>query len=252
MVRNHALLRLCCLAVMPKTAACNKCHCVHCTVWYTVRVMNRILEIAVTMALCGLVAGCETSGLSLIGDDETPTSVSSPGNNAGLAGDLPPINSELPADNGGLTADNIQLPANIGRYPPPQRYYELILVGFPRGTRCEVADAHGRVSRRGSGSRVIIRITGYPSVGTVSCNSDDVAEFVIDTNKWAFTQPRRPGLREGDVEKVYLEVEYSLSAAKLRPIANMTMHTSAGTFQDRFVLDNLKPPRPAQYGLPPG
>lgn len=203
------------------------------------------------MALCGLVAGCETSGLSLFGDDETPTSVASPGDTTGLAGDLPPVNS-------GLTSDNPQLPANIGRYPPPQRYYELILDGFPRGTACEVEDAHGRVSKRGGGRRLVVRIRGYPSVGTVICSTENVRQFVIDTNKWAFTQPRRAGLREGDVEKVYLEVEYSLSAAKLRPIANMTMHTSAGTFQDRFVLDNLKPPAPAQYGtqpqygLPPG
>lgn len=196
--------------------------------------------------------------MSLFGDDETPKSVASPADNAGLPGDLPPINGELPASNGGLTADNLQLPANIGRYPPPQRYYELTLDGFPRGTACEVEDAHGRVSKRGGGRRLVVRITGYPSVGTVICSTQNVRQFVIDTNQWAFTQPRRAGLREGDVEKVYLEVEYSLSGAKLRPVANMTMHTSAGKFQDRFVLDNLKPPRPArygtqpQYGLPPG
>jgi len=201
--------------------------------------MKRILEIAVTMALCGLVAGCETSGLSLFGDDETPKSVASPADNAGLPGDLPPINGELPASNGGLTADNLQLPANIGRYPPPQRYYELTLDGFPRGTECKVEDAHGRVSKRGSGRRLVVRITGYPSVGTVNCSTTNVQRFVIDTNKWAFTRPRRPGLREGDIEKVFVEVEYSLTNAKLTPIAYMTMHTSAGTFKDRIVLGDL-------------
>jgi hypothetical protein len=65
-------------------------------------------------------------------------------------------------------------------------------------------------------------------------------EFVIDTNRWAFTQPRRPGLSPGDVEKVYVAVVYSLTNAKLRPIAEMTMNTASGTFKDRFALDTVK------------
>ncbi len=193
----------------------------------------------IAIALCGLVAGCETSGLSLFGNDESPASVAGPGNNGDFSGNLSPDNAGLPSGNAGLPADNIALPANIGRYQPAQRYYELTLEGFPRGTACEVEDAHGRVSKRGGGNRLLVRITGYPSVGTVICSTENVPRFVIDTNQWAFTQPRRPGLKEGDVEKVYLVVQYSLSNAKLRPVASMTMHTSAGTFQDRFTLESL-------------
>ena len=191
----------------------------------TVNVMKRILELAVVSALCGLVAGCGTSGVSLFGDDETPASVADTGNNSDLAGNLPPANNTLPA--------------NVGRYPPPQRYYELTLDGFPAGTRCEVTDALGRVWKRGTGRRISISITGYPSQGEVVCSTGLLSQFVIDTNKWVFTQPRRPGLQEGDVEKVFVEVEYSLTNAKLTPVANMTMNTSAGTFTDRIVLDNL-------------
>jgi hypothetical protein len=63
-------------------------------------------------------------------------------------------------------------------------------------------------------------------------------------------------LREGDIEKVYVEVEYTLTKGKLTPTANMTMHTSSGTFTDRFVLDNLRQQAPGaggqlQYRLPP-
>jgi hypothetical protein len=204
--------------------------------------MKRVLEIAVISALCGLVAGCGTSELSLFDDDETPASVANSGNNANLAGNLP-------AANGGL-------PASTGRYPPQQRYYELSLDGFPAATRCHVRHAQGKVSKRGTGRRISISITGYPSLGVVVCSTAGLAQFVIDTNRWAFTQPRRPGLREGDVEKVYVEVEYSLTNGKLTPVANMTMHTSAGTFTDRFVLDNLRQQAPGsnsqlQYRLPP-
>ena len=204
--------------------------------------MKRILELVVVSALCGLVAGCGTSGLSLFGDDETPASVANSGNNANLAGNLP-------AANGGQ-------PASTGRYPPQQRYYELTLDGFPAATRCHVSHAQGKVSKRGTGRRISISMTGYPSLGTVGCSTASLAQFVIDTNKWAFTQPRRPGLREGDVDKVYVEVEYTLTNAQLTPIANMTMHTSAGTFTDRFVLDNLRQQAPGsgsqlQYRLPP-
>lgn len=204
--------------------------------------MRRILELVVVSGLCGLAAGCGTSGLSLFGDDETPASVANSGNNGNFAGNLP-------AANGGL-------PASTGRYPPQQRYYELTLDGFPPATRCDVRHAQGKVSKRGTGRRISISITGYPSLGVVGCSTAALAQFVIDTNKWAFTQPRRPGLREGDIEKVYLEVEYSLTNAQLTPIANMTMHTSAGTFTDRFVLDNLRQQAPGagtqlQYRLPP-
>lgn len=204
--------------------------------------MKRIIELASVCVLCGLVAGCGTSGLSLFDDDETPASVANNGNNANLGGNLPPANAALPA--------------NVGRYPPQQRYYELTLDGFPAATRCHVTDAQGRVSKRGTGRRISISITGYPSVGVVACSTASLAQFVIDTNRWAFTQPRRPGLREGDVEKVYVEVEYSLTNAKLTPVANMTMHTSAGKFTDRIVLDNLRQQGPGsgsqlQYRLPP-
>ena len=72
-------------------------------------------------------------------------------------------------------------------------------------------------------------------------------QFVIDTNKWAFTQPRRPGVNPGDVEKVYVSVVYSLTNAKLSPIAEMTMHTAAGKFNDRVVLDTVKR-NPQAYG----
>lgn len=191
----------------------------------TVNLMKRVLELAIVSALCGLVAGCGTSGLSLFGDDETPASVADTGNNTDLAGNLPPANGALPA--------------NVGRYPPQQRYYELTLDGFPASARCQVSDAQGKVRKRGTGRRISISITGYPSLGEVACSTASVDRFVIDTNRWAFTQPRRPGVREGDVEKVIVEVEYNLTNAKLTPIANMTMHTSAGTFTDRIVLDNL-------------
>ncbi len=204
--------------------------------------MKRIIELVSVCVVCGLAAGCGTSGLSLFDDDETPASVANSGSNANLAGTPPPANGALPA--------------NVGRYPPPQRYYELTLDGFPAATRCHVTDAQGRVSKRGTGRRISISITGYPSVGVVACSTASLAQFVIDTNRWAFTQPRRPGVREGDVEKVYVEVEYSLTNAKLTPVANMTMHTSAGTFTDRIVLDNLRQQAPGsgsqlQYRLPP-
>ncbi|MGI9514635.1 MAG: hypothetical protein ACR2OL_17185 [Anderseniella sp.] len=204
--------------------------------------MNRVLEFAFVCALCGALAGCGTSGLSLFGDDETPASVAGAGNDGNFAGKPPPA-----------TAGS---PANAGRYPPQQRYYELTLDGFPAATRCHVSHAQGKVSKRGTGRRIVISITGYPSLGTVGCSTASLAQFVIDTNRWAFTKPRRPGLREGDVEKVFVEVEYSLTNAQLTPIANMTMHTSAGTFTDRFVLDNLRQQPPGaggqlQYRLPP-
>ena len=190
-----------------------------------VDVMKRVLEMAVISALCGLVAGCGTSGVSLFGDDETPASVAGNENNGNFAGNPPPANGALPA--------------NVGRYPPQQRYYELTLDGFPASTRCQVSEAQGKVWKRGTGRRISISITGYPSLGIVACSTTSVARFVIDTNQWAFTRPRRAGLREGDVEKVIVEVEYSLTNAKLAPVANMTMHTSAGTFTDPIVLDNL-------------
>lgn len=195
------------------------------SVCYKVDPMNRVLEFAVVSVLCGLVTGCGSSGLSLFDDDETPASVAGSGNNGNFASNPPPVNGALPA--------------NVGRYPPPQRYYELTLDGFPAGTRCEVTDAQGRVWKRGTGRRISISITGYPSQGEVVCSTGLLSQFVIDTNKWVFTQPRRPGLQEGDVEKVFVEVEYSLTNAKLTPVANMTMNTSAGTFTDRIVLDNL-------------
>ena len=128
-----------------------------------------------------------------------------------------------------------------GRYPPPQRYYEVIagrLSRRPPGAMSAMPRA--RYPREAPAGASTISITGYPSLGVVACSTASLAQFVIDTNRWAFTQPRRPGLREGDVEKVFVEVEYSLTNAKLTPIANMTMHTSAGTFTDRFVLDNLR------------
>ncbi|MEM9471753.1 MAG: hypothetical protein AAGA00_07330 [Pseudomonadota bacterium] len=204
--------------------------------------MKRVVEIAVVSVLCGLAAGCGTSGLSLFGDDETPAGVGGAGNEGSFAGSPPPANAGLPA--------------NVGRYPPQQRYYELTLDGFPPATRCHVSHAQGKVSKRGTGRRISISMTGYPSLGVVGCSTASLAQFVIDTNRWAFTQPRRPGLREGDVEKVFVEVEYSLTNAQLTPIANMTMHTSAGTFTDRFVLDNLRQQLPGagtqlQYRLPP-
>lgn len=204
--------------------------------------MRRVVEIAVVGVLCSLAAGCGTSGLSLFGDDETPAGVAGTGNEGSYSGNQPP--------------ESAGLPANVGRYPPQQRYYELTLDGFPPATRCQVSHAQGKVSKRGTGRRISISMTGYPSVGVVGCSIGSQAQFVIDTNRWAFTQPRRPGLREGDVEKVFVEVEYSLTNAQLTPIANMTMHTSAGTFTDRFVLDNLRQQLPGagpqvQYGLPP-
>ncbi len=204
--------------------------------------MKRVVELAVVSMLCGIAGGCGTSGLSLFGDDETPASVADGGNTGGFSGNPP--------------AANAGLPAGTGRYPPQQRYYELTLDGFPPATRCHVSHAQGKVSKRGTGRRITISITGYPSLGVVGCSTAALAQFVIDTNRWAFTQPRRPGLREGDVEKVFVEVEYSLTNAQLTPIANMTMHTSAGTFTDRFVLDNLRQQRPGagsqlQYRLPP-
>ncbi len=197
------------------------------SVCYTVHPMKRVFELVVVGVLCGLAAGCGTSGVSLFGDDETPASVADPGDNANLAGNLPPANGNLPA--------------NVGRYPPQQRSYELTLDGFPAGTRCEVEEAQGKVRKRGTGRRISISITGYPSVADVACSTGLLSRFVIDTNKWAFTQPRRPGLQEGDVEKVFVEVEYSLTGTKLTPVANMTMNTAAGTFTDRIVLDNLTP-----------
>ena len=204
--------------------------------------MKRVLEFASVCALCGLVAGCGTSGLSLFGDDETPASVAGSGNEGNFAGNPPPATAGVSA--------------GTGRYPPQQRYYELTLDGFPPATRCHVSHAQGKVSKRGTGRRITISMTGYPSLGVVGCSTASLAQFVIDTNRWAFTQPRRPGLREGDVEKVFVEVEYSLTNAQLTPIANMTMHTSSGTFTDRFVLDNLRQQLPGsgsqlQYRLPP-
>jgi hypothetical protein len=212
------------------------------SVCYKVDLMKRVLEFAVVSVLCGLVAGCGTSGLSLFGDDETPASVAGSGNTGNIASNPPPANGALPA--------------NVGRYPPPQRYYELTLDGFPAATRCQVSHAQGRVSKRGTGRRVSISITGYPSLGVVACSTASLSQFVVDVNRWAFTQPRRPGLREGDIEKVYVEVEYTLTNGKLTPTANMTMHTSSGTFTDRFVLDNLRQQAPGaggqlQYRLPP-
>ena len=123
--------------------------------------------------------------------------------------------------------------------------------GFPPSTTCEVKDAQGKVSKRGKGKRIAISITGYPSTAEVVCAMPGVPEFVIDTNRWAFTQPRRPGLSPGDVEKVYVAVVYSLTNAKLSPIAEMRMQTAAGTFNDRIVLDTVKRRPPAYGGTQP-
>jgi len=199
--------------------------------------MKRIGELTALAALCVLLSGCETSMGSLFGDDEAPVGNATVGNRGN------------PANVG--TAPNTAFATDSGRYPPLQRYYELTLDGFPAGTRCKVRHAQGQVSNRGTGRRIVVSITGYPSLGEVGCSMPEVPHFVIDTNRWAFTQPRRPGLSPGDIEKVYVAVEYSLTNAELRPIADMTMHTASGKFNDRFALDNLKRTPPGYYGTQP-
>ena len=199
--------------------------------------MKRIRELIALAALAVLITGCETSMTSWFDDDEPPAGNATVGGGGNLAnvGNAP---------NTGFVADS-------GRYPPQQRYYELTLNGFPAGTRCKVRHAQGQVSNRGSGRRIVVSITGFPSLGEVGCSMPEVPHFVIDTNRWVFTQPRRPGISPGDVEKVFVAVEYSLTNAELRPIAEMTMHTAAGKFNDRFALDNLKRTPPGYYGTQP-
>lgn len=182
--------------------------------------MKRVGNLIALVALGVLIAGCETSMNSWFDDDDPPAADAN-------------LTSVAPQPNTGFATDS-------GRYPPQQRYYELTMDGFPSSTRCKVENAQGRVSNRGTGKRIAIVITGYPSTAEVECSMSGLPEFVIDTNRWAFTQPRRPGLSPGDVEKVYVTVVYSLTNAKLRPIAEMTMNTAAGTFKDRFALDTVK------------
>lgn len=206
--------------------------------------MKPARELIALGALCVLLTGCGTSVNSLFGSDDAPQG------NSDLGIDAVPAVPAGPA--APINAPQAALPADTGRYPPQQRYYELTLDGFPPGTRCRVRDARGKSGVRGTGGRIVVRLTGYPSVADVICEVPGLPEFVIDINRWAFTEPRRPGLSPGDVDKVYVAVQFNLSGTRLQPVAEVTMDTAAGKVSDRIVLNDMKPPAPETYGtLPP-
>ncbi len=218
----------------------------HAEVCYTVFIMKPARELIALGALMALLTGCGASVGSLFGGDDAPQG------NSDLGIDAAPATPGAPAGPvGAVNAPQAPLAADTGRYPAQQRYYELTLDGFPAGTRCRVRDARGKSGVRGTGGRIVVRLTGYPSVADVICEVPDLPEFVIDINKWAFTQPRRPGLSPGDVDKVYAAVQFNLAGTKLQPTAEVTMDTAAGKVSDRLVLNDLKPPAPETYGTQP-
>ncbi|MEL7093046.1 MAG: hypothetical protein AAFN94_15040 [Pseudomonadota bacterium] len=115
-------------------------------------------------------------------------------------------------------------------YPPETRSLVMTIKQAPPGTACAVANARGKAKVR-NGSRIRIRINGYPGSADILCQVPDGQTITLTSNKTVFKRSTHNRVREGDVEAVTYDLRFSAGMGTARTV------TRYGTF-DVILIDN--------------